>query len=226
MRDENCYSLKNSYINYIARKWFHRDEFPRERRKFQNQIIRAIFNHYSSEMDSNICQEDPTLWIIEIVGVSRSGRDKVMNYLLEENLLPLINPIIIELEEIIQLLMEDKDNEINALEVKFIFELLVHISLSLGRHVILAGLLMNCHQHKQYLQSLQSDYPQLKLLFIHTTIEEAPEQTGKTDQAIDTSSNDWKHFHVLEDIVNIFLCLSTNNNSTLPIILYPWFMRL
>lgn len=234
MRDVDCYSLKNSYINYIARKRFDRDEFPRERRKFQNQIIRTIFNHSSYEIDFNIRQQDHTLWLTVIVGLSRSGRDKVMNSLLEENLVPLINPIIIEIEEIRQLLLEDKNNETNETnetEVLFIFELLVQISLSLGRHVILAGLQMNCHQHKQYFQSLQSNHPQLKLLFIHTTIEETPEQrkvteTWNADQGIETSINDWKHFHALEDSVNIFLCLSTTSNHNLPIILYPWFMRL
>ena len=119
------------------------------------------------------CQD---FWLVLTVGAQGAGKQHVIEKLIEQGRLPLINPVIVDMDGIRRRLPEytwfleqvpDRLDELTKAECGYISETLTHAALQQGRNVIFDSFLLDGQWYNEFIDSVRKEHStQVKIAMI------------------------------------------------------------
>lgn len=151
-----------------------------ERQEMHDKLIDQFLTTIVHDGE-RVCECPLEPWLVFTAGCMGAGKGHTMHWLFEHDLFPLDAFVKVDPDSLRVLLPETQEyirqNPRNAgfltqKEVGYISEVLTMDALNLGKNVLIDGSLRNADWYKQYIATLRSQFPNLKIGIIFVTASE------------------------------------------------------
>ncbi|GKY99368.1 hypothetical protein MPSEU_000891600 [Mayamaea pseudoterrestris] len=145
--------------------------YKKERQWLHDSIIEDIIEGYSQDDDDDDDEASSScgkyFWLVLTIGAQGAGKSYVVDQLMGQGRLPLMNPIVVEMDEIRRRLPEymwfleqvpDRLDELTKKECSYISETLTLAALQQGRNVIFDSVLLDGEWYVDFIDYVRKEH--------------------------------------------------------------------